>query len=208
MSRDTRRVCTFQDENCDTSMIQPRPEEDLRVLELHKGGNARFYRYLDNRANYQRVRNRQDTIKKCVDALNDDAVDNSEGCLQEPRFMVKFDGKETQIDQILADQVNTQSGTSNGGAGHTHGSELLPMPYRSRENYAAFHEEGQLKEARDRVEFLQSSQRHERECSKFDTLCGADTAVTRPLKDSGISRDPEGGDLSHLYGRYGMRTNW
>lgn len=191
----SRRVCTFQDEQCDTAEVGPAPEEDLRVLELHKGGNARFYRYLDNKANYDRVRKRQESVIRCAETLADDDLDNSD-CLQ------------GIIDQVLSDQPNNTNAPSAGGDGHSHNSEFLPLKYRSRENYAAFHEEGQLKEARDRVEFLQNSQRHERECSKFDTLCGASTTISRSLADSGVSRDPEGGELSHLYGRYGMRTNW
>lgn len=177
-------TCTFQ-ENCGTAGVEAAPTVDPIVLDLHKGSNARFYRYQDNVLRQDRVEERQGAIRDCADGKN---------CLigaarsQVPRAnQLAGMGPTMAIVQQLSSQptFDAQGRPSN---------SMLAMRERSSIDYAAYHPEGQIKEARDRVQFLHNSQRHPRQCNLYGNLCGDASGMPTPSPPSSTQLAPEQAD--------------
>jgi len=177
-------TCTFQ-EKCGTPGVEAAPTVDPIVLDLHKGSNARFYRYQNNVLRQDRVGERQDAIRDCADGKN---------CLigagrgQVPRAnKLGGMGSTMAIVQHLSSQptFDAQGRPSN---------SMLSVNERSSIDYAAYHNEGQIKEASDRVQFLHNSQRHSRQCNLYGNLCGDESGMPSPSPPTNTQLAPEQAD--------------
>ena len=73
-------------------------------------------------------------------------------------------------------------------------NSMLTVGERSSTDYAAFHAEGQIKEARDRLDFLQGTQRFSRQCDLYGVLCGDESQLPKPTRPSGPQLDPAQAD--------------
>ena len=149
--------CTFN------SCPGEKPTDDPILTDIFKGKNARFYRYQTNLLHYDRVKDRQNAVEECYkgEATCPLGADQAE-----------------PIDQRLSVQptYNEQGQETN---------SMLTVPERNRHDYAAFYPEGQIKAASDRVEFLQTKQRHPRQCNLYGNLCGDTSIVGAPAMPTG-----------------------
>lgn len=195
MSRPLKK-CTFQ-ETCGTNGVEAAPTMDPIVLDIEKGDNARYYRYAENVLRQGRLGERQQEVTACADDAN---------CLigtrrsQVPRTQ-QFDGvnmPNMQIQQRLSVQPTFDA------EGNPLNS-MLTIGERSADDYAAFHAEGQIKEARDRLDFLQGTQRFARQCDLYGVLCGDEERLPRPRRPAGVQLAPEMADRPGL-GFGGIQT--
>ena len=131
-----------------------RPEPDAILFELNKGANARYYRYAEQKINTERVRERQDYIKKCADDVST--------CLG-PRSM----------EQRLSNQPTYD------GEGRMV-SSITKVQMRSDEDFGAYHPEGQIREAMGIVDILRGQQ-HSRQCDLYGNMCG-DESLQTPVR--------------------------
>lgn len=179
------KSCTFQ-ETCGTKLVEAAPKPDPVVLDIEKGDNARFYRYAENVLRQGRIQERQSEVQACAGDAN---------CLigarrsQVPRTQ-QYAGvsmPNMQIQQRLSVQPTFDA------EGRPQNS-MLAVGERSSTDYAAFHAEGQIKEARDRLNFLQGTQRFSRQCDLYGVLCGDDTQLPAPTRPTGAELSPEQAD--------------
>ena len=77
-------------------------------------------------------------------------------------------------------------------------NSMITLGERSQTDYAAFHPEGQIKEARDRLNFLQGTQRFARSCDQYGVLCGDTSIIKKPARPSGVSLSPADADRPGL----------
>ena len=155
-------TCTFSDCSGDKPTIDP------VVLDLHKGSNARFYRYATNVLRYDRVKDRQKAVQECHDG---DAA-------------CPIGAKQAQpIEQVLSVQPTYD-------ANGVQTNSMLKVPERNRFDYAAFYPEGEIKEASDRVNFLHTKQRHPRQCNLHGNMCGDTSLIGARQVPSGTALTP------------------
>ena len=179
------KTCTFQ-ETCGVNGVAAAPKPDPVVLDIEKGDNARYYRYAENVLRQGRLSERQNEITNCANDAN---------CLigarrsQVPRTQ-QYAGvsmPNMQIQQRLSVQptFDAQGRPTN---------SMLTVGERSSIDYAAYHAEGQIKEARDRLNFLQGTQRFSRQCDLYGVLCGDESQLPAPTRPTGAQLDPAQAD--------------
>ena len=169
--------CTFADE-CPSG----KPTPDPVVLDLSKGKNARYYRYKTNVHHFDRVKDRQDAVQECSDEESTTCPFGPSRNSALRTTAIEGLGNTLAIGQVLSGQP-----TYDDDGKQTNGS--LTINERNRYEYAAYHPEGQIKEAADRVDFLHNTQRHPRQCTLHNNLCG-DTSIV------GARQEPTGTALT------------
>jgi len=177
-------TCTFQ-ENCGTAGIDAAPIVDPIVLDLHKGANARFYRYQENVLKHNRVEERHSAIKDCADG-NDCLIGARRNAVVRVNQLMGMGPTMAIVQNLSAQPTFDQQGRP--------ANSMLSMRERSSIDYAAYHPEGQIKEARDRVQFLHNSQRHPRQCNLYGNLCGDAQGMPSPARPTTTDLSPEQAD--------------
>lgn len=167
-------TCTFQ-ETCGTNGVGPSPTVDPIVLDLSKGENARFYRYQENVLRQDRVEERQTGVQDCVDE-NNCLIGAARNNVARADQLAGMGPTMAIVQQLSSQPTFDLEGRPD--------NSMLAVQERSSIDYAAYHPEGQIKEARDRVNFLHSGQRHARQCNVYGNLCGDETLMKRSIPTS------------------------
>ncbi len=177
-------TCTFQ-ETCGTKDVGPSPVVDPIVLDLSKGENARFYRYQENVLRQDRVRERQAGVQDCADG-NNCVIGAARSNVARADQLAGMGSTMAIVQQLSSQPTFDSEGRP--------ANSMLAIEERSSIDYAAYHPEGQIKEARDRVNFLHSGQRHARQCNVYGNLCGDKTLMKKPSNPTGTDLSPEQAD--------------